>query len=67
MSSTPEPSKPVERPPAVIKRPGDEVPGGTPQTAENVCPDCDGSGHRGKAACETCDGTGRVNVNVGDA
>jgi hypothetical protein len=67
MSSTPKPRKPVEQRPAVTKRPGYEVPAGTPQTAENICPDCDGSGRREEASCETCDGTGRVNVNVGDA
>jgi hypothetical protein len=67
MSSTPKPTKPVEQRPVVIKHPGDEVPAGTPQSAENVCPDCGGSGRRDGASCETCDGTGRVIVNVGDA
>jgi hypothetical protein len=67
MSSADKPSQPVGQPPAVSKHPGDEVPAGTPQTAESVCPDCGGSGRRKNVSCETCDGTGRVVVNVGDA
>lgn len=50
-----------------VSHPGDEVPPGTPQTAENLCPQCQGSGMTGSNPCEHCGGTGRVVVTVGDA
>ena len=48
--------------------PGDEAPPGTPNTGEDVCPDCGGSG-RNKAGgtCPTCLGTGKVTVGIGGA
>ncbi|HVL59218.1 MAG TPA: hypothetical protein VM491_22220 [Burkholderiaceae bacterium] len=50
------------------KRPGDEVPPGTPQSGEDVCPRCGGSGRlQAGASCEDCGGTGRVIRLVGDA
>jgi len=50
------------------RHPGDEAAPGTPQTAEDICPECDGSGKlaAGKP-CPHCGGSGRVVVNVGDA
>jgi hypothetical protein len=47
--------------------PGDEAPVGTPGTAENVCPDCGGSGQKAGRVCPTCEGTGTVNVGIGGA
>ena len=40
--------------------PGDEAAPGTPGAAENVCPDCKGSGQLNNAPCKTCGGTGKV-------
>ena len=47
--------------------PGDESPAGTPGTAENICPDCGGSGRRGASSCAACGGSGKIVANVGDA
>jgi hypothetical protein len=41
-------------------KPGDEAAAGTSGTAENICPDCNGTGLVDDAACGNCDGTGRV-------
>jgi DnaJ-class molecular chaperone len=49
------------------RNPGDEARPGSPQTGEQICPDCRGSGRRGRKPCETCGGTGRVVRIVGDA
>jgi DnaJ-class molecular chaperone len=49
------------------RNPGDEAAPGTPQTAEDICPDCGGSGKQGQAACANCGGTGRIVKIVGDA
>jgi DnaJ-class molecular chaperone len=49
------------------KLPGDEVAPGTPQTGENTCPRCAGSGQVEGGACPDCEGSGTVVVNVGDA
>ena len=38
-----------------------------PQDAENVCPDCAGSGTVDGADCRACGGTGTVVEPVGDA
>jgi DnaJ-class molecular chaperone len=47
-------------------RPGDEAAPEDPATAENICPDCGGSGHREDASrCQTCSGTGRVTEGIG--
>lgn len=48
-------------------KPGDEVPPGTPQSAEGLCPRCDGSGRLDDAPCPDCNGTGQVTVLIGDA
>ncbi|HYF57931.1 MAG TPA: hypothetical protein VEA81_03125 [Burkholderiaceae bacterium] len=51
-----------------VKRPGDEVPEGTPQSGEVACPDCGGSGRTASdATCPACEGTGFVTRLVGDA
>ena len=48
--------------------PGDQAPPGTKQTAENICPKCNGKGKLGDGArCENCGGTGKVIETVGDA
>jgi hypothetical protein len=50
-----------------LPNPGDEAAPGTPQTGENLCPRCGGSGRVQDGACTTCGGTGRVVSNIGDA
>lgn len=67
--SSPDPtSGAIPAPPAIEPmKPGDEAPAGTPGTAENVCPECGGSGRRDGEACAACGGSGKVLVNVGDA
>ena len=47
--------------------PGDQAQPGTPGAAENVCPDCKGSGKVGAQPCQTCGGTGKVITEVGGA
>lgn len=49
------------------RKPGDEVPPGTPQSAENVCRRCKGTGKTNGAPCPDCRGSGKVTVLVGDA
>ena len=39
---------------------GDEAPPGTPGAREHVCPECHGTGRRGRKRCQTCGGTGRI-------
>lgn len=47
-------------------RPGDEVPAGTPGSAENICRHCGGSGHMvDGSTCEVCSGTGLVLEELG--
>ena len=45
--------------------PGDEAPPGTPETGEDVCPRCVGSGVVDGEDCPGCGGTGRVIEGVG--
>jgi DnaJ-class molecular chaperone len=45
--------------------PGDAVPPGTPDSGENLCPECGGSGKVDDRPCPSCDGTGMVNEPVG--
>lgn len=40
--------------------PGDDAPPGTPGTAEDVCPDCQGSGRIQAGDCPNCGGSGKV-------
>jgi hypothetical protein len=49
------------------KKPGDEVPPGTPQSGEAICRRCKGSGRVEDEACPDCGGSGKVVVLVGDA
>lgn len=49
------------------KTPGDEVPPGTPQSAENTCRRCGGTGKLDERPCPDCNGTGTVTTLVGDA
>ncbi len=48
-------------------KPGDEAPPEAPQTAENVCRACGGTGLAGDRPCPDCGGTGTVTETVGDA
>lgn len=53
---------------AAQRNPGDEAAPGAFQTAENTCPECNGSGKMAdQAMCPNCGGTGMVVVTVGDA
>ena len=48
--------------------PGDEAPPGTPNTGDDVCPDCGGTGrNKAGATCPTCLGKGTVTVGIGGA
>jgi DnaJ-class molecular chaperone len=38
-----------------------------PQTAENTCRECGGTGRVDGVSCPTCGGRGTVRVTVGDA
>jgi hypothetical protein len=49
------------------KNPGDEDAPGSPQTGEDICPTCEGSGRLDRGPCPDCGGSGRVTVIVGDA
>jgi DnaJ-class molecular chaperone len=49
------------------RKPGDETEPGGKQSAENLCPNCVGSGEVEGEPCPTCKGTGTVTVIVGDA
>lgn len=49
------------------KKPGDEVPAGTPQSGENICRRCKGLGQVHDGPCPDCGGSGKVVVLVGDA
>lgn len=50
-----------------VQQPGDEVPAGSPQSGEDTCPVCGGSGKVDAQPCANCSGTGVVTVLVGDA
>lgn len=65
----PKPPSTVEtvQPAGGARRPGDQSRPEAPQTAEQTCPDCDGTGRREDGACESCGGTGRIDQIVGDA
>lgn len=52
---------------AASQNPGDEAPPGAPQTAENICRACGGTGRLEGKPCPDCGGTGRVVETVGDA
>jgi DnaJ-class molecular chaperone len=48
--------------------PGDEVPEGTSQSGDDVCPECIGKGVQPDGQpCANCGGTGKVTKLVGDA
>jgi DnaJ-class molecular chaperone len=53
--------------PAGQRNPGDESEPGAPQTAEDICPECQGSGRQGQSACANCGGSGRIVKIIGDA
>jgi len=50
-----------------IQEPGDETPAGSPQSADDTCPVCAGSGLVDSQPCTNCGGSGLVTVIVGDA
>jgi DnaJ-class molecular chaperone len=47
------------------RAPADEAAPGTPDTAEDLCPTCGGSGRVDDGSCPDCRGTGRVTEAVG--
>lgn len=48
--------------------PGDETPPGTPDTGEDVCPSCNGSGRTVQGGkCPTCEGSGKIIRRIGGA
>ena len=49
------------------RNPGDEASPGAPQTAENICRTCHGTGRVGDKPCPDCGGSGRIIETVGDA
>jgi RecJ-like exonuclease len=50
------------------KNPGDEVPPGSPDSGEAICPTCAGTGlNQGGRACGNCGGTGKITQLIGDA
>jgi hypothetical protein len=49
------------------RNPGDEASPTAPQTAENICRACGGTGRVDRKPCPDCGGTGRVTETVGDA
>jgi DnaJ-class molecular chaperone len=53
--------------PSGQRNPGDESAPGTPQTAEDICPECQGSGKQGQGDCVNCGGSGRIVKIIGDA
>ena len=53
--------------PARPKSKGDEVPPGSPQSGEDICRGCGGSGRGHGEICADCEGRGTVVVLVGDA
>lgn len=62
------PPRPPQTSSANRCNPGDEAAPGTPQTGEDVCPECNGSGKKAdQTMCPNCGGTGVIVVNVGDA
>jgi len=49
-------------------KPGDQVPPGTPESGENLCFKCGGSGKiEGGGDCPECLGTGKVNTGAAGA
>lgn len=49
-----------EQPGTTLTNPGDEVPAGTPNSGDNICPKCGGSGQLDGRICQNCGGTGVV-------
>ena len=47
------------------RAPGDEAPPEASESAENVCPDCGGTGLKSGETCTTCDGRGTIFEGVG--
>lgn len=47
--------------------PGDEAAPGTPNTGEDICPACGGSGELDGGECANCGGTGKVIRGIGGA
>jgi DnaJ-class molecular chaperone len=45
--------------------PGDQAAPGSPDSGENVCPACGGTGELNGDDCSNCGGTGRVIETVG--
>jgi RecJ-like exonuclease len=45
--------------------PGDEVPADLESAADNICPECEGSGRLEGERCPHCEGRGRVVEAIG--
>ncbi|MBK4737696.1 hypothetical protein [Noviherbaspirillum pedocola] len=58
---------PANTSPTGQRNPGDEATPGAPQTGEDVCPVCGGSGKTDQGTCANCGGSGRIVKIVGDA
>jgi hypothetical protein len=63
------PEKNIGAPPPASARgnPGDEAAPGTPGTAEDICPQCNGSGRIHGARCPNCGGRGTIVRGIGGA
>lgn len=65
-SSTHPPSSDASAVSKVPLNPGDEAAPGTPDTGEDLCLDCNGTGKlEGGKECPTCGGTGKVVRGIG--
>jgi hypothetical protein len=63
-NTPPQPASPAQ-PAAPVRRPGDEVPEGSPGSGENVCRRCGGTGQIQNSPCPDCNGSGKVTVGIG--
>jgi DnaJ-class molecular chaperone len=62
-----EPKTPGSLAAAGQRQEGGEASPGAPQTAENICRACGGTGRVDGKPCPECGGTGKVIETVGDA
>jgi hypothetical protein len=58
---------PTQKPTDIVITPGDQAPSGTTGTAENICPECAGTGRQHAAPCPHCNGTGKMIQGIGGA
>ena len=60
-------ARPDPVPGSAVENPGNEASPRAPQTAENICRTCGGTGRVAGEPCPDCGGSGRVVETVGDA